>query len=124
MLQRLPGSALDSEAWNRITTLANTLTLEELLALPTGALLGRLFHQENVLDGGSAELRFECQCTRERVVQVLLVLGKEELGTQLAEKSEVTVDCEFCNERYRFDPVDIDQLFAAHTAQPETQGPQ
>lgn len=122
ILQRLPGAPIDGDGWNRITMLANTVTAEEMLALPVETLLARLFHQETMLDSGSLELRFECQCSRERVVQVLRLIGREELMAQLEAEAEIVVDCEFCNQRYRFDPVDVEQLFATAIPRPPAGG--
>jgi molecular chaperone Hsp33 len=40
-------------------------------------------------------------------------LGADEIRSLLAERGEVEVRCDFCNRAYRFDPVDVEQLFAA-----------
>jgi molecular chaperone Hsp33 len=36
----------------------------------------------------------------------------------LREQGKVSVSCEFCNQKYRYDAVDIEQVFAA-AAQPD-----
>jgi molecular chaperone Hsp33 len=56
---------------------------------------------------------FRCTCSRERVADTLRALGRIELESLLADDGEVSVDCEFCNRRYRFDAVDVERLFAA-----------
>jgi molecular chaperone Hsp33 len=45
---------------------------------------------------------------------MLKMLGREEVDSVLDEQGQVEVHCEYCNQRYAFDPVDIAQLFAAH----------
>jgi len=56
---------------------------------------------------------FRCTCSRERVGEMLKMLGREEVEAALAERGEIEVRCEFCNRQYRFDPVDAAQLFVA-----------
>ena len=56
---------------------------------------------------------FSCLCTRDRVEDVLKMLGEEEVGEVLTEKGQVEVHCEFCNKPYRFDEVDTARLFAS-----------
>jgi molecular chaperone Hsp33 len=56
---------------------------------------------------------FRCSCSRERVVNMLRLLGQQEVKSILDERGAVEVNCEFCNRRYAFDPVDAEQVFAA-----------
>ena len=73
----------------------------------------RLFWQENVQHFEPAAARFQCTCSREKVGGMLKMLGREEVDSVLAERGEVEVHCEFCNQRYDFDSVDVAQLFVA-----------
>jgi molecular chaperone Hsp33 len=59
-----------------------------------------------------APVRFECRCSEGRVAGLLRALGPEEVRDVLREQGTVTVTCEFCHRPYRFDPVDVDALFA------------
>lgn len=112
MIQRMPG-AQDSETyWDHISHLAATITDEELLELDHNTLLHRLFHQENVEITETRKLRFECPCSRDRVSKVLFSLGKDEVLDCREASGKVEVQCEFCNENYSFDVVDIEALFA------------
>ena len=58
-------------------------------------------------------LSFRCSCSRERVINMLRMLGHQEIKSILDERDAVEVNCEFCNRRYIFDPVDAEQVFAA-----------
>ena len=40
-------------------------------------------------------------------------LGPEEAHAALTEQGALTVTCEFCGRDYRYDAVDVEQLFAA-----------
>jgi molecular chaperone Hsp33 len=44
---------------------------------------------------------------------MLKMLGREEVDGVIAERGNVEVHCEFCNQRYDFDSVDVAQLFVA-----------
>ncbi len=113
IVQRLPGrTAEDPDGWNRVVHLAETVTAEELLGLRSEALAGRLFAEEALTWEPQKRLCFRCPCSRERVAEVLMALGEEALENELEGDEVITVDCEFCNERYSFDPVDLKLLFA------------
>ncbi len=113
MLQRMPDQqGMDSDAWNRATILADTLSQEELLRIPANDLLMRLFHEETLRRFEQEPLAFACSCTREKVAGMLQSLGREEVDSILAEQGEVEIACDFCGRQYRFDAVDATQLFA------------
>jgi molecular chaperone Hsp33 len=44
---------------------------------------------------------------------MLRMLGRDEVDSVIVERGHVEIHCEFCNQRYEFDPVDVAQLFAA-----------
>ncbi len=100
-----------NEAFNRIAHLAATLTRDELLSLDADTLLRRLFWEEDVRRFEPLVPRFACRCSRERVRGMLAGLGREEVEGILAERGEVEVGCDFCGTQYRFDPVDVGDLF-------------
>jgi len=111
-----------SEGYNRIAMLAATLTREELLTLSPERLLHRLFWEEDVrrfepLRGERAP-RFACRCSRGRVAGMLQSLGREEIDGLIAERGAAEVGCEFCGAQYRFDAVDVGEVFTAPRDQP------
>lgn len=118
MLQRLPGegghSAVDdAEAWSRIEHLTATLGEAEMLATAPEQLLYRLYHEESVRLFEPRSLAFGCSCTRERVEGMLRALGREEVEAALAARDgEIEVICEFCAQRYTFDPIDAEHLLS------------
>lgn len=100
-----------NEGFNRIAHLAATLTAEELLTLDADTVLRRLFWEERVQRFEPLVPRFACRCSRERVRGMLLGLGRAESDSIIAERGEVEVGCEFCGRQYRFDAVDVGELF-------------
>lgn len=53
------------------------------------------------------DVQFRCKCSRERVEQTLISLGKEELQQMLEEDGQSEVVCHFCNEHYVFTDEDL-----------------
>lgn len=112
MLQLMPGQASDEDGWARAQALFDTLTDDELRDIDPQTLLYRLFHEEGVRALAAVPLRFGCSCSRERVASMLVAIGREEafaaaqVGDGIAE-----IACEFCAATYRFDRVDLEQLF-------------
>ncbi|MBT9501253.1 MAG: Hsp33 family molecular chaperone HslO [Burkholderiaceae bacterium] len=102
-----------NEGYNRIAHLAATLTREELLTLDADTILRRLFWEESVLQFEPLQPRFSCSCSRERVTNMLRGLGADEVNGIITERGEVEVGCEFCGRQYRFDAVDVGELFTA-----------
>ncbi|MBP2650053.1 MAG: 33 kDa chaperonin [Firmicutes bacterium] len=65
------------------------------------AILQRIFAGMSAKIFAAAPLEFYCQCSIERVEDMLVSLGKEELSSMVDEgKAEIT--CHFCGEKYHF----------------------
>lgn len=118
LLQQLPAQQItEAEAreasWQHLSILADTLTPEELLSLNPETLLHRLYHQEPVRLFPGQSLRFLCTCSRHRSANALSSLGQVDAFNLLDEQGgQISIDCQFCNNRYEFDLADITQLFA------------
>lgn len=113
LVQRLPEETLDTEAWDHISTLAQTLTADELTGLDAQHVLYRLFHETPPRVFEPENIEFACTCSRGKVSDMLLMLGGEEVGGVVAEQGSIAVDCDFCHEKYVFDETDINALFGA-----------
>ena len=107
-----------SEDFNRIALLAATLTPDELLGLDAETVLRRLFWEERLTRFEPLSPRFACSCSRERVANMLRGLGRDESDSLIAERGQVEVGCEFCGRQYRFDAVDVGELFTPGHNQP------
>ncbi len=106
------------EDYNRIATLAASLTAQELLELDVDTILRRLFWEEQVLRFPAQTPKFACSCSRERVAGMIRSLGAQEAEEILAERGEIEVGCDFCGHQYRFDAVDAARLFTSPGDQP------
>lgn len=113
LLQKLPEQkGQDADAWERASHLAATLKREELLKLSSAELIHRLYHEEDIRLFDEQGVSFNCSCSRDNVSRMLKMLGREEVDSIFAERAELEVFCEFCNQRYVFDAVDAEAVFA------------
>ena len=108
----------DVDGWNRIQQLSSTIKDEELLNLSAEEIIHRLYHEEDIRMFDAETVSFRCNCSRERVANMLLSLGAEEVKSMIEELNKIEVACEFCNHNYSFDAVDTEQLFTSNVAHP------
>lgn len=113
LLQRLPEEELDDAAWEHVTTLAQTLTPQELTGLDAHHALYRLYHETPPRVFEPEAIEFACTCSRGKVSDMLLMLGGQEVGGVVAEQGSIQIDCDFCHSKYVFDETDINALFGA-----------
>lgn len=99
---RTNGHDLD-DAWTRAKLLAATVEDHELLdpTLEPERLLYRLFHEERVRAFDTTPLSAFCQCSRERVEQMLASFSDADIA-DMTDDGMVKVTCEFCNSQYDF----------------------
>lgn len=97
-----------AEVWNTATTLAATLTDDELLddALSEEQILWRLFHAEGVAIDRARALSYGCRCSRARLAGILGGFGADDLEHMEVEGA-ITMTCEFCNHDFRFSRAEI-----------------
>lgn len=75
-------------------------------------ILQQLFHPLPLTLHETRSVKFRCRCSRERVAEVLVSLGRQELAA-LAEEGQARVKCEFCGEQYVFGREELLALLAA-----------
>lgn len=116
LLQLMPGQ--DSEQreqfWEYAVQLGQTVSEHELLTLDNKTLLYRLYNETEVRVFDSRRTQFKCRCTPEKMKQVITVLGEEEANSILKEQGSqgrIEVRCDFCNEEYLFDAIDVAMIF-------------
>ncbi|HZP11041.1 MAG TPA: Hsp33 family molecular chaperone HslO [Nevskiaceae bacterium] len=114
MIQRKPeGIGLEGDNWDHVQALFNTLGDDELLAADSITLLRRLFPEEDVRVFSERPIHLACRCDHAGISAMLLALGEEELRSIVEEQGHVEVTCEFCGRHYRFEPAEVNNLFAA-----------
>lgn len=111
LLQELPNQHSDPATWQHLTTLAETVSTDELLTLDAESLLYRLYHQDALRLFEPKPLQFRCSCSQERMEAALVSLGREELDSILAEQGKIDSHCEFCHRQFHFTAEQVAGLF-------------
>lgn len=91
-----------------LSKLLETMPIEEAVAT---VLEGTGYKQIDA--GHSIPVSYSCQCTRERALAPLALLGEEELQ-EMIEEGGTEVVCQFCGRKYRFGADDLLTLTAKH----------
>jgi molecular chaperone Hsp33 len=109
IIQLLPGlsDAEISDIEEKLAAIPPITTLLDGGAVPEDVLRGVLPDMQ-IME--KSDVRFACQCTEERVEEMLISLGKEELESILNEDGVAEVVCHFCNEKFRFEGERLQQL--------------
>ena len=115
LIQELPAQNGEYDDWQRIELFANTITEQEALTLDCEELLYKLFNEEHLRLFDAEPVAFQCACSKHRIERTLRAMGREELESILLEFGHIEVDCEFCNEHYHFDCVDVETLLSQET---------
>jgi molecular chaperone Hsp33 len=90
--------------------LLETMPIEEAVAT---VLQGTGYKQ---IDAGySVPVAYACQCSRERALAPLALLGRDEIEEMIGEGGTEVV-CQFCGRKYQFSPEDLFTLMATHEA--------
>ena len=113
LLQLMPGqdSSQREQFWEYAVVLGQTISQEELLALDNLKLLHRLYHETEIRLFDERPVCFQCRCHSEKMKDVIKVLGQEEAQQLLRERDTIDIRCDFCNQYYSFDAIDITLLF-------------
>ena len=129
LLQKLPHEGgtpspqADNDRWDHVVMLASTLGREEMLDTDIMTLLNRLYWEEQVRVFEPRNPSFHCGCSREKVGNMLKMLGREEIESALADLGKLDIDCDFCGQQYAFDAVDCAQLFTTDMLSDAVQPP-
>lgn len=113
LLQLMPGqdTVQREQFWEYAVQLGQTVSEEELLTLDNATLIYRLYNETDIRIFESRPTRFQCRCTPEKMKQVITILGEAEAKELLQEQEVITISCDFCNQKYTFDSIDITMLF-------------
>lgn len=112
LLQKLPeADTHDTEGWDRINLLADTLQPQELQTLPAHTLLHRLFHEETVRVFEPKMVTYHCPRDREKVARMIQSLGLAQARQIIEQEGAIVVHNEVCDFHEKFTLADIEALF-------------
>jgi molecular chaperone Hsp33 len=84
------------------TMLANGLSPEDILK--------KLIPNDSLQIMKENPVEFKCSCSRQRTEATLMLLGIKELEDMISTQHGAEVQCNFCNENYRFNEKDLQDL--------------
>jgi molecular chaperone Hsp33 len=119
LIQRMPGEGgiaaplAAQQTWERAHAALLALEPAVLLRAAPEQLLRECFTGQDLRLFRGQPVEFRCRCDLRRVQGILRSLGEADVRELLAEQGAVTVTCEFCGKPYRFDGIDVEQLFAS-----------
>ncbi|WP_298626140.1 Hsp33 family molecular chaperone HslO [uncultured Legionella sp.] len=113
LLQLMPGqdSQQREQFWEYAVQLGQTVSEEELLTLDNQTLLYRLYNETEVRLFEPRSTRFQCRCSQEKMKQVIKTLSEEDANALLQEQGAIEINCDFCNQKYNFDAIDVTLMF-------------
>jgi molecular chaperone Hsp33 len=80
-------------------------TPEEMLEL--------LFEGEELKIHEQMPVEFKCKCSKERLENAIIGLGKDEIRQMIEEDHGAEATCHFCNEKYHFTEEELEELIRA-----------
>lgn len=88
---------------SEISALINEKPIEEILDFYFGHLDFELLATE--------ELNLECNCSDERIKNIILGLGKDEAMDIVKEMGKLEIACQFCTRNYQFGQAEVEKLW-------------
>ena len=71
-------------------------------------ILQMIFEDVKILD--SQDLFFECDCSKEKMKNALMTVGKDEIQAMIDEDHGCEMTCQFCNSKYSFSEDELKEL--------------
>ncbi len=98
----------EDENWVRARIFLATVEDHELLdpTLSPEALLFRLFHEDGVTVYPSSKVQRYCQCSRERVAEIVSQFSPDEIAEMVVD-GKISATCEFCSTVYEFESEEL-----------------
>lgn len=111
ILQLLPGTDDETitEIENHLQTIPPVSKMVQMGLTPE-EILEQLLGEGHVKVLEKIPVAFECQCSRERISNALISLGKAEIEDIIETEGKAEAQCHFCNEKYQFSREDLEEL--------------
>jgi molecular chaperone Hsp33 len=100
MLQALPERKPGSGYWKRMVEGLQGLDVARMSLVQDEVLLTALFPDDDIRLFEPEPVKFHCECSDERIDNMLKMLGAAELKDLISDQDPVEIRCEFCNKLY------------------------
>ena len=114
IIQLMPGTEDDTitEIENHLQTIPPVSKMVQTGLTPE-EILEQLLGTDNVQILEKMPVAFTCECSKERVSNALIILGREEIEDIIETEGKAEAQCHFCNENYHFSKEDLKALAEA-----------
>lgn len=85
-------------------------TQEGVLQTMMDQIFGKLPEEFQVETLEFRDLRWECDCCEERLEQVLMTIGEDDLSEIIREDGQAELVCQFCEKKYFFDKTHLERI--------------
>ena len=111
MIQALPNAKEETLA-KLEKNLGNITSVSSMIhqGMDARAIIGELLQGFDAEYLSTTRLSFQCQCSKQRIEEVLLSIGKNELHS-LVEDGHAEVCCHFCGRKYQFSKDELTGLY-------------
>ena len=108
LIQLLPGATEETvDAVEKGIQHAGAVTAMLEQGMTPEDVLGQVLGDLGVVFMETTEVEYKCYCDRDRVTAALISLGRKELTEIAQEGKAFPVECQFCDQVYKFTPKDI-----------------
>ncbi len=111
MLQILPNA--EEEDLDKIEKILNNAEPISTLIdkeLSPEEIVEELFGEFNIEILEKKDIRFQCNCHREKIEKILISLGRKELESIIEEDGQAEIICHFCNTKYNFSKKELIEI--------------
>ena len=105
----LENTTYDCDNWNRIKHQLNTLERNKPIgpSVSSEDWVSNLFYGESPQIFKPQNLKFGCNCSKERVQQSLSIYSVKDIKKMTTKEGLVSADCQFCGANYYLDPSSV-----------------
>ena len=86
---------------------------ERILSLMMDRIFGEMPEDYKVSGLEFRDLRWECDCSEERLEQVLMTIGEKDLSDIIEEDGQAELVCQFCCKKYHSDKEHLERILAS-----------
>ncbi|USY55231.1 Hsp33 family molecular chaperone HslO [Bacillus sp. 1780r2a1] len=111
IIQLLPGTdeATISAIEQRLETIEPISKLIQRGLTPE-EILEEVLGKDNLKILETMPVQFKCQCSKERIGNAIISLGKDEIQSMIDEDGKAEAQCHFCNEMYHFPAEELKEM--------------
>ncbi|MCM3716651.1 Hsp33 family molecular chaperone HslO [Alkalihalobacillus oceani] len=112
IIQLMPGAddAIVDQIEKRLSSIPPISKLVEA-GMPPEEILQALLGDDNVKLLDKLPITFACRCSKERVENAIISLGKKEIRAMIEEDGGAETRCHFCNETYNISKEELEALY-------------